>query len=151
MKTKAFTFLEIMLVIVLLSAGLGFALLYTQSSQVRTDVNTQAANLVSYLRQAQSNAASGKNSTNHGVHFGTGSYVIFEGSSYVSSASGNFTVELPETMVIQNISLNGGGSDVIFTRPLGETSTYGSLEIHSEQINKTRTINIQSIGTIDYE
>lgn len=140
-----------MLVVTLFVMGLGFALLYTQSSQVRTDVNTQAANLISYLRQAQSNAAAGKNDTSHGIHFGTGSYVIFEGSSYVLAGSGNFTVELPQSMVLQNLLLNGGGSDVIFNPPLGETSNYGSLEIHSEQIGKTLTINIGSIGTIDYE
>jgi len=150
MMKKAFTLLELVVVITLLGIMVGLSALYYQTSQVRADVNTQAAVLVSYLRLAQSNAMAGNDNESYGVHLETNLYVLFEGSSYVPDADSNIELELPPTIVIQNIVLNGGGSDVVFTPPQGETSTYGSLEIFSSQINKTIPITITSIGTIRY-
>lgn len=149
-KQKGFTLLEIMLVIILLSAVLGFSVLYYQNSQVRADVNSQAAVLVSYLRLAQSNASSGQNNTFKGVHLNNNSYVMFSTTSYNSSDPNNYPITLPPVISIQSINLSGGGQDVIFTSPEGKTNNYGNLQIFSSQINKTLTINISQIGAINY-
>ena len=150
MMKKAFTLLELVVVITLMGIMVGLSALYYQTSQVRADANTQAAVLVSYLRLAQSNAMAGNNNESYGVHLGTDSYVLFEGDIYVPDADSNIEMELPPTLALQNIVLNGGGSDVVFTPPQGETTTYGSLEIFSSQINKIISITITSIGTIRY-
>lgn len=147
---KAFTLLELILVITLLAIMIGLAALYYQTAQVRADANTQAAILVSYFRLAQSNAMAGNENESYGIHLGTDSYVFFEGSTYVQDADSNIELELPPTLTLQNIVLNGDGSDVIFTPPQGETDDYGSLEIFSSQINKTISITITSLGTIRY-
>lgn len=153
MKTlnkKAFTTIEIMVVIVLLGIMTGFAVLFHQTSQVRADVTAQSANFVSYLRLAQSKAMAGESNTNHGIHVESSQYTVFEGASYNPSATTNRDYTLPGTITINNISLNGGGNDIIFTSPKGETTTYGSLDFTSGAIDKTYTITISSIGTISY-
>ena len=150
MKPRAITYLEIILVVTLIAIGLGFFVLYSQSSQVRADLNSQASTITSYLRLAQTDALSGKDNSSHGIHFESDSYVIFTGNSYVESESSSTTIELPDTIAIQNISLNGGGSDVIFTSPHGETSTYGTVDLYSSQIDKTRQITITQLGSIEY-
>ncbi len=150
MIKKAFTFLEITIVIGVLLISLGLMGLYAQTSQVRADVNTQAASFVAYARLASSDAASGKNDQDHGIHLEANSYTLFEGSSYVPGADTNFTISLPSAVSIQNISLDGGGSDLIFTTPFGYTKTNGSLDFVSSQISKTLSISIDEYGTVRY-
>ena len=150
MKNKAFTFIELSIVVTLLIVSLGLAGLYSQTSQVRADVNTQAASFVAYARLASSDAEAGKDSPNHGIHIESDSYTLFEGVSYVQGADENFTISLPSAVSIQNISLNGGGIDLIFDAPHGETKTYGSLDFTSAQMGKTVPITIDENGKVSY-
>ena len=57
---NGFTFLEVMLVIVLMTIALGFGLLYSQTAQVRNNLSGEVARFVSSVRLAQSDAAAGK-------------------------------------------------------------------------------------------
>jgi hypothetical protein len=147
---KAFTILEIILVVGLFSILLIIPLLYTQTSQVRFDFYTQVSNLVSYIRQEHGNTVAGKYNMNHGVRLNAGNYVIFSGTSFNQSDSDNVVVDLPPTVIIRNVQLYGGGSDIIFSKPFGETTTYGSFELYSEQANLSMPIYISSFGTINY-
>lgn len=147
---KGFTFLEIMVVIVLMTIALGFGLLYSQTAQVRTNLSGEVARFVSYVRLAQSDAAAGKNNTAHGIHLSTNAYTVFEGTTYDQNASTNYTVTLPGTITIQNITVNGGGSDLVFTQPYGATTTFGTLDFTAAQINTTKTITVTQPGTVNY-
>lgn len=147
---NGFTFLEVMMVIVLMTITLGFTLLYGQTAQVRNNLSGEVARFVSYVRLAQSDAAAGKNNTAYGIHLATDAYTVFEGTTYDANATTNFTVDLPSTITIENSVLNGGGSDLIFTQPHGETATFGTLDFVSAQINTTKTITITQLGTVNY-
>ncbi len=149
-NTKGFTIIELVLVLTILGATFGFSVFAYQNSQVRADVNAEVSGLVAQLRLAQSNAASGQNNTSHGIHFETDSYTAFSGISYNPADTNNFIVPLPSQVTIANISLNGNGSEVIFTTPDGTTTTYGTLDMTSTAIGKTVTITINPIGTINY-
>ncbi len=147
---KGFTLLEVMLALTLLAISVSMAVLYIQSSQARADVNANAAEFVSHARLSQSAARSGAGGTSHGIHLEQDSYTIFQGNVYDSLDTDNFTIDLPPTVQIGNINLNGGGSDIVFTAPEGRTTKYGSFTLSSSQINKTLTIEISSLGTINY-
>lgn len=147
---KAFSYLEIVIVIAILAIFGGMTLLYGQTSQVRADVNAESGNLASYLRLAQSQAMSGEGNSDHGVHLEADKYILFEGSSYTPGNPANYEIRLPNTLEITNLNLNGGGNDVIFTIPKGETTKFGSFDLSSAQINKTVTFNITRLGTINY-
>ncbi len=149
MKTKGFSLIEVIIIVIIVSMSVGLAALYYQSSQVRSDVNNQTKTLVAYLRLAQSNADSGNNEFN-AIHLDPNSYTLFTGNIYNPVAPENYEIELPPTMIIQNIALNGGVTDIIFDSPKGETESYGSFQIFSNQITKTNTITINQIGTINY-
>ena len=150
LSKKGFTLIEMVLVLALMGILLGMSMMYYQSSQVRADVDAQSASIVHYLRLAQSSAASGLNDKSHGVHFETDSYTTFEGDSYNQADPKNFKMNLPETMTINAISLNGGGANVIFSKINGDTTNYGTISLNSVQVNKTKTITITSVGTINY-
>ncbi|MBT4917264.1 type II secretion system protein [Candidatus Peregrinibacteria bacterium] len=147
---KGMTLIEIMLVVAILAISVGLSVLYSQSSQVRADINSQVEQFVGHLRLAHTSANAGLNDTSHGIHLETDSFTIFEGTSFVEGADLNYEYELSATMQIQNISLNGGGSDIVFDAPKGNTSDFGTLEFQSDQANKTVEIEITRLGTVNY-
>jgi type II secretory pathway pseudopilin PulG len=147
---KAFTLLEMLLVFTIMGLSFGLAVLYAQVSQLRADLHGQADSFVSYVRLAQSDAASGKHGLAHGVRVESDSYTLFSGAVYDPLDPLNILVELPPTIEIQNIALNGGGSDLIFTIPYGETDTYGSLNFTSLSTGETVLITIYANGILDY-
>ena len=149
-RRPAFTLVEILVVVTLFVIIFGMVALYSQASQVRSDLNAQVAVFVSYARLQQSAAAVGKSSGSFGVHLESDSYVLFEGSVFDPNDSANDSKALPPTLAIQNISFNGGGSDFIFTPPHGETNHYGALDFYSTSLDKTITITLTSLGTLDY-
>ena len=149
-KSPAFTALELILVITIMATLSGFFLLYSQGTTVRTDLNTQVAHFVAELRLAHSDSDSGKDPGDFGVNLSCNAYTIFEGSTYDVATTSNRIVELPETIVIQNINLNGGATDIIFTSPQGETSQNGTLEFYSEPLDETKTVTITTLGYASY-
>lgn len=149
-NTKGISLIEIVLVIIILGISIGMSVLYYQTSQVRADINTQVSQFSSYVRLAHSDALAGLNNSSHGIHLELSSYTIFTGASYSELDLNNFEIELPPTVTIQNILLNGGGSDLIFLKPNGETNNFGSIDFVSEQINKTITVQITRLGTVTY-
>jgi len=150
MAKKGFTIIELVLVIMLLSISIGMTISYYRTSQIRADINSQVANMVHYLRLAQSSATAGLEDSNYGVHIENSFYTTFKGSSYNPLSDTNFQIDIPSTMSLGNILLNGGGSDVIFTKPSGETTTYGTFTLSSAEINRSFTVTITPIGTINY-
>ncbi|PIZ76483.1 hypothetical protein COY05_00790 [Candidatus Peregrinibacteria bacterium CG_4_10_14_0_2_um_filter_38_24] len=147
---KGFSLTEITIVLIILAIGFGFSVLYTQTIQVQSDLKSISSNFVGLARTAQSNANSGKQGVGTGVHLDTKEYVLFEGGVYDPNAPTNYTVEMPSTIDIQNINLNGGGSEVIFLSPKGETNTHGTFSFFSSQNNKSIPITITNIGSIQY-
>lgn len=139
-----------LIVLTLLVIIFALVALYSQASQVRADLNSQVAIFVSYARLQQSEAAAGKNNQSFGLHLESDAYTLFEGGAYSSGNSSNDVIELPPTLEIQNISLNGGGVDVLFVAPHGETANYGTLDFYSSFLDKSTLITLSSLGTLDY-
>lgn len=150
MSHKAFTLLEMLVSLALLGIVFGLMVLYSQVSVVRTDLNAQVDTFVSYARLAQSYAASGKDGGIHGVYLEEDSYTVFVGSSYNAASTTNTVIDLPPSIEIQNISLNGGGTTILFSAPEGETSNYGTLDFVSSAIGKTVTVTLDARGTLNY-
>lgn len=150
MKNKAFTLLEMLLVFALIALFFGLGLLYTQSTTLRADLNTQADELAAYVRLSQSAAASGKGNEAHGLRLETDFYTLFLGTTYNELDTTNTVITLPPTVEIQNLSLNGGGSDLIFSPPYGETENYGSFQLVSLNTGDAVTLTVNTYGSIEY-
>ena len=150
MRKKAFTLLEMLVVLALMGVMFGLTALYYQVSQVRADLFGQVDVFVSYARLSQSNAASGKEGLPQGIYLETDSYTLFSGATYNPLDTSNTLLELPPTLEIQNIALNGAGIELLFSPPYGETDTYGSFDFVSLPTGETASITISANGTIDY-
>lgn len=149
-KKRGFTSLEIMLVVTFLGVMLGLGLNYYRLTQVRVDFNAEVDRFVSELRLARSEALAGSDDQDRGVHLDVDGYVVFVGNSYDEMSDFNYEVELPSTMEISNISLNGGGSDIVFEKGDGETGQFGNVDFVSNEIGKTVTVNINPLGLISF-
>lgn len=147
---KSFTLIESLVVIALVVIAIGFIALFDQMSRVRADLNGETERLVAYLRLAQSQAMVGEDTTSHGIHLETTSYTRFVGETYAANDPTNQTIELPETIELQAIALNGGGTDILFSPPHGETATYGTVDLMSTATQASVTITVSSLGTVSY-
>jgi hypothetical protein len=47
--------------------------------------------------------------------------------------------------------LAGGGSNIVFSTPLGGTTNTGSFDLTSEQITQSVTVTVNSLGSVNYE
>lgn len=147
---KGFTMTEMTMVIIILAIGFSMSILYSQTVQVRSDIKSTASNFAGFARTVQSNAKSGKQGIVNSVHLEAQKYVLFEGISYDPNALTNYDVELSPSVSIQNIALNGGGSEIVFSSPKGTTNNYGTFSFFSTETNQSIQITITKIGTIEY-
>lgn len=105
--------------------------------------------VVSLLNRAHSNTLAGDSQLSWGVHFTSSNMTLFSGSSYTNGASGNTVITLSSVVTLSSISLNGGGSDVIYNRLYGDTSNYGTITVQlSSDSTKTRTVTITKPGVV---
>jgi hypothetical protein len=106
-----------------------------------------AESTLSLLNEAQNSTLSAKDSYSYGVHFESSEITLFRGVAYSNSDPNNRTVDIDGAVEISNISLVGGGQDVLFQRLTGKTSQSGTITIRlKSDTSKTKTILIEASG-----
>ncbi|MGB2762494.1 MAG: prepilin-type N-terminal cleavage/methylation domain-containing protein [Minisyncoccales bacterium] len=138
---KGFTLLELLIVIaaaILITAltiPVGVRFFQTQI------LDETRAGILETLRSAQNQAMFQKNDSAFGVKFLSGSYVLFQGSSYgeVPSEDENFTLSSGIT--------TSGIDEVVFAKLTGIPNPSGTLTITSG--NDSQALNINTQGKIE--
>lgn len=85
--------------------------------------------LVAMLLEARSLALASKNAERYGVHIEEFQAVFFEGGSYVIGNVNNRYQPFNKSVHLLSASLNGGGSEVLFSRLTGETNNFGTITL----------------------
>lgn len=147
---KGLTLIEIIVVIAI--AVLLMAISFYSFSALRNNSSLQK-NVVqakAVLEEARSLSISEKSDTAYGVQIQSDRLILFRGTTYNSADSQNKTLLLGANAVIENISLNGGGSAVVFKKITGGTDNSGTFRIRMTNIsNSSSTISIASTGIIN--
>lgn len=146
---KGFTLLELALVLGIIAILLVVLFTTFASFGKQQGLVKDNALIIEVLRQAQSNTLNSKNSNQFGVHFGSTSIVLFTGSTYSAGASTNETYNLSGGVNISNISLNGGGSDLVFSKLSGGTENNGTITITEQSTGQNRSVIIYKTGLIE--
>ena len=128
----------------------GFAPVPLQVSQVEV--------LPSTTFRVTPNTLSSKDFSQYGVHFEEQKVVLFKGAIFTEPNSNNKEVKISSPVEIYNISLNGGGSNVVFQKLTGKTNEYGTISFQSPEISGClpgapsikKIITIQSSGSFSY-
>ncbi len=142
-----FTLLEILMVIAIMGILItiiisSFSIL--NKSQALEKSVRQGASIVS---QARSLTLSSKEDSNYGVHFESSTLTLFKGSTYSALDGSNITTSLNNLVLITNIALTGGGSDVVFERLNGSINTPGTITYTLG--SKTKSLTISGTGLIE--
>ena len=145
--TFGFSIIEILIVVAVLGLLAVVGIRVLSNFKNTTNLSTSIENGVSSLVDARSKTLSSKNGNQHGVHFESGKLTFFVGTTYSASDPENEEVLLPSVVEISTISLNGGGSDIIFKKLTGDTDQYGSVTFRiKDQVSQTRTISVPITG-----
>ncbi len=144
-----FTFIEILISIAIL-AIIAMAIIgpFASFRNAQAIKNTSES-VVALLNQARVKTLASENLLQYGVHVQTDKAILFSGSSYSGGTSISEIVVSDSNITLTNISLLGGGSDVVFNRLTGVTDNYGTLKvIHANANVPQKTITISKTGTV---
>lgn len=155
--TRGISVIEILITISILTILLAIILPSLSRFRQEQALKNAVADVVSLLNKAKSDADSLTLSTDYSVHFETGKAVYFIGTIYNSSATTNQEVTL-DTSVVSipasgGINLDGGGSEVTFTRLTGDSrgyvTGYGNIIIRLvSDSSRQSTITISKTGSV---
>jgi hypothetical protein len=103
--------------------------------------------LLADLRQQQLKAQTGVEGAAHGVAFGSGEYVLFEGSTYNPSEPSNTVVALEEELTLSSTL---PGNVVVFAALSGEPTGIGPFQdqviLTNNATNTIYTLEINELG-----
>ena len=144
---KGFSLIE-MIVVIAIGAVLVVAVIISFSSFRNSKiVDISADQILSVINEARVKTVSSEDYSRFGVRLEAGRVVLFKGDIFTEPSSSNVQTTLSSLVEISNISLNGGGADIIFQKLTGKTNNYGSLQIRlKSDNNKYKTISVKSTG-----
>src|SRR3989344_6037091 len=149
-SSKGFTLIEIIVAIGVMSI-IGTTLFIGFSAATESaDLKTSAFKVVDALQFARTRTIASLASSQYGVHFEQTQYVLFRGATYDAFDLNNIVYILPSRVEIANITLAGGGSDVVFDRITGKTAQNGTLTVRLvADPSKLKTIEVAVSGRAD--
>lgn len=151
-KSQGLTLLETLFAMGVLTLLFAFTLGPFGAIKDRRVLNDAAGKTEALLQEARTDTSASLNASNYGVHFGTSSITLFKGSVYSASDSTNKVVILNSAVSISDISLAGGGTEVVFNRIIGDTNNDGTVKISLVKDSlKSKIISIFPLGTVSIE
>lgn len=148
--SAGFTLIEIIVAIGVM-AIIGSTLFIGFSKATESaDLKTSAFKVVDALQFARTRTIASLASSQYGVHFEQTQYVLFRGATYDALDPDNIVYPLSSRVEIADITLAGGGSDVIFDRITGKTVHNGTVTVRliTDPL-KLKIIEISTTGRSD--
>jgi len=153
---SGFTLVETLLVAGVVCIILILSFPFYNTFQISNQLDSLSSEAFQALRKSQMKAITLENDSTWGVYFEKNigdedKFVLFKGPNYLNRDQNYDEIsELPNTIFFDEISLNGGGTEVVFNKINGSTDHYGFLEIKSST-NKEKTITINEAGRISIQ
>ncbi len=154
MRCRAFTTLELLLVIAFFGLMAGIVSLPLASMRQGAGIRDAEALAMNAIRRAETQAMSGNFGDSWGVHFSDSDGCVlpavkmhvFRGAFFTSATDTIETIDLPAGARVSAIAV-GGGCDVKYSRFQGSATTTGSITLTNDQ-NQSRTIFINAYGRV---
>lgn len=151
---KGFTIIELLIIIGL--AIILFSSVFAVQGRflVDTYLDSNTKQIVQNLRLAQMRSITKFKDSEWGVYFDENvegnddKFVLFKGSTYETrDPSYDIVTNLPDSIALSGINLNGDTNFITFSKVTGETSNYGSIQIFDSQ-EGINTILINEKGLV---
>lgn len=118
---------------------------------IHSKLSQETENTVSFIREARQRTLAAEQQAAYGVHLEANQMVQFVGPTYSPGTSTNIIRTVDDEFILTNISLNGGGADVLFERITGATTANGTFEIQRKNdTSLSQIISIYEPGTISF-
>ncbi len=145
---KGFSLVEVLVTLSILS-GLFlvsfFSYGYLRNSE---SLEKNISQIKSFILEAKSQAVSGKDDASYGIKIFSNKIVSFK-NTYASTSTDNVILNFTD-ITASSISLNNGGSEVIFAKNSGIPNTGGSFQVLLlSDASKNATITIHTAGAIE--
>jgi len=155
-SNKGTTVLEIVMAVAIIAILSAVILPNLATFNREQALNNTTADIISLLNKAKSDADSLTLATNYSVHFESTRAVYFLGTSFTEPNASNIEVLFDSAVTIPvsgGINLNGGGSNITFTRQTGDTrgyvTGYGTIVIQlTSDPARQKTITINRTGSV---
>lgn len=148
---KGISIIEIIIILAVISIILGIVVINFTSFKEEQALNSAINESASLINEARSKTLSSKDFSQYGIHFEQAKITLFKGTNYNSSDPNNIDYIFSSLLEISNISLNGGGNEIIFQKITGKIDQFGSITYRvKNNPSKLKTITIKSTGIIDY-
>lgn len=146
---RGFTLPELLVAIAIFLLLASVALINLRSSNQAAELDQAAEDVMSFLREAQSESMAVIDGIPHGVHVDSrpAAAILFAGETYDPLDAKNRTLALPSALTIQ-ANLEAGGEDVIFEPLTGSTHQFGTLTLLSDDVQTPTIITITPEGKI---
>ena len=146
-KQKGFSLIE-MVVVVAIGAVLVAVVVFSFSSfRNNKIIDVSADQILSVINEARVKTVSSEDYSRFGVRLEANRAVFFKGDTFTEPNPSNIQTTLSSLVEISDISLSGGGADIVFQKLTGKTSNYGSLRVRlRSDNNKYKTISVKSTG-----
>lgn len=145
-STRGFSALEliiVMAILVVLLASIVPSFLNFRRSSV---LNTETQELVTVINRARLLSVSSKNDQQFGVHFEAGKVVLFQGATYSAGAATNEEHAFNSMLTLSTITINGGGSELLFEKVTGATSQNATTTLLVAGTTASTTVVIRPTG-----
>ena len=150
-KNKGFSMVEVVIAVLIVGIISGVAIFAFSSLKNKQVLQNEVNNLISILEETRSLTTSGKEALNYGIFFEPNSNrtVQFRGDVYDPNSPTNKEYLLAPSVLILEVNLNGGGTEVVFERLKGETNDFGSIVLGLVDATTTKeTVEVYQTGTI---
>lgn len=148
-KQGGVSLLEILIGIAIVLVLVSLSLASFSEFRARKSVDVAVEEILAAFSKAHLDAISSKNDMQYGVHLDPDKAVYFLGTTYDANAATNVVYRLNTSIEIANITLAGGGSDVIFKRLTGGTDQTGTFDIRIKGNTARRTtVTVNGTGAI---
>lgn len=152
-KQSGFTLMEVIVVMGILAVLFRLSTVNLLGLERRPKLTATMEILVSDLQSQQLKAmqkegAGGSSAANYGIHFETGRYILFGGTSYNPLDAANVPITLPEAIQIASVTFPSGS--VVFASGSGEVvgfiSGSNAITLLQTQNQEQETLKLNRYG-----
>lgn len=143
-----FTFVEVLTAVAVLLIIVGIIMGGLSSFRRSADLGYASDRTLVMLREARRRTIESYGASSWGVHFESSRVVLFRGNIFVDGAADSESFVVSPTVHLPSISLQGGGSNVVFIRISGATNEWGTIALESSS-GTSRVITIYASGLVE--
>lgn len=154
MRNSGFTIVEVLVVGGIIAVLATLSSINILRTQTHSSLVSQVSIFVSDVKAQQTRSMSGDLgdgmvNDDWGIHLENDGYILFRGASYQNGASGNFTVDIGDSL---SLSWTFPTEDIVFLRRSGEVASFvegaNAVTFTNNASGEIRTVTINRYGVV---